>query len=497
MAIRLGSLALRLVLPAALIAMTAAAAAGPAAAAEPPQIRLAALDRIVTVDGGSKTAQIAVTNAGTSPVTGLLLAFGTAGAPIDPRIGFRPPAGCTATGCAVGDLASYARKAYAFTVEPTAELPAGGAAFTVSVHDAGGRWRESATVTVVPRGQGIDIGVVSIPDITLAAGGSAPLPIVIVNKGTRPTEDGFAVELVGEAVLAFREDYSNCVPGPETGVVCVFDQALAPGASYTVASSTPLTVSVDRTLAGPAEHHGAVYAFGLAAAPDAAKKALGRPGPTVRLVPAVRSLDVEPQDPSELNAWDNVTSIVVKVARNPADSVAVGGTFAGAIGDTRTIKVGFRNDGPADVLRPARGWTQSARVRIPSGLRLTAVDRGCVPSADGEPNGDHPGRISGHDYVCVATSALAAGEQQLFSFTAEIQDGRNEEEGSITVDGGVQEARTTNNTAVVEVEVTAGGGAGGGLPVTGTPVVPVAATGLLLVLAGGAMVLPARRRRIG
>jgi hypothetical protein len=208
----------------------------------------------------------------------------------------------------------------------------------------------------------------------------------------------------------------------------------------------------------------------------------------------------------ELNEWDNATTFLVKVPKNPADSVAIGDNFEGKIGDTRTVKIGFRNDGPATVLPKSASWIHAAKVRIPSGLKLTKVDKLCVPNGDGEPSWNSPGQVSGHDYLCVAAKPLAPGERQLFSFTAKIEDGENEDEGTITVDGGAQDPKTTNNAAKVEVKLTTGGGSGGGsgngsggsgggLAITGAPTGRIATAGMLLVLTGTLALVLTRRRR--
>jgi hypothetical protein len=500
---RLGSLAIRLALPAALIGMTAVGGAGPAQAAEPeverPKVVVAVGGPVVAITGGSKSVPVQVRNDGATPAPGLILDFGSAAAPIDPRVGFQPPPGCTATGCVVGDLAPFTIRQYAFTVKPTAALPAAGVTFELAAHDASGTWRETTIVKVVPGGQGPDLEVAGIPEFTLKAGESAVLPISVRNSGNKRSER-VIIELVGEQYLTFPHNYSNCVTGPEQpGIVCAFEQPLAPGAVLTMSPSTPLTVGIEATAPGAKVYHGAVYAFGFEddgkpAQLAAARKALQQPGTKLQLVPAVRSLAVEQRD---LNTWDNSTAIMVKVARNPADSVAIGGTFEGKAGATRTIKVGMRNDGPAWVLRQNEQWSQEAKVRIPSGVKLTKVDSSCAPIIKGEPNWTRKGQVSGRDYLCVASEDVGIGKQRLFSFTAKIQNGKNEDAGSITVNGGAQDPKTANNVAKIEVKLTAAaggtGGSGGGLPITGTPTAQVAVAGLLLVLLGGFTMRVTRR----
>jgi hypothetical protein len=506
-AIRLNSLVVRLALPIAMIgtAMTGVAvgASTPAYAeadARLPEVEISVPDRVLTVAGGSKTVPLEVVNADRSPVTGLVLEYDTAGSPVDPRLGFQPPAGCTATACTVGDLAPGERKAYTFTLTPAKDLPPTGVVLNVAVHDAGGEWYQTATVSVLPGPQGIDLETARIPDLKLAAGQSAVLPIAVRNNGNKATES-IALALTAPRYISFPKKYANCVDVDDLpGIICVFDLALSPGSVFTLSPETPLTIAADRDAPGPADYYSGMSAYGLDDTTDArlaaAAKAAKRPGTKLALVPAARTLDV---DQSELNDWDNTISFFVKVALNPADSVAIGGAFEGKAGDTRTIKIGFRNDGPATVLPASREWRHAAKVRIPSGLKLTKVDKGCVPAGDGEPSWDKPGQVSGHDYLCLASAPLAPGAKQLFSFTARIENGANEDAGSITVGGGVQDLKTSNNVAEVEVRLTGdsgtGGGSGGGLPITGAPAGQTAGVGLLLLLTGALALVLTRRRR--
>jgi hypothetical protein len=519
-ALRWNSLAIRLILPAALIGMTAIGAAGPAhaepaaeapaapaaeaPAAEAPDpgttVEVHAPDRVVTTTGGSKSVLFGVVNTSREPLSGLVLSFGTAAAPLDPRIGLQPPTGCTATACAVGDLAPGVRKPYTFTVKPTAELPATGVSVALTVNNAAGELQGSTTVLVVPAGVGIDLETAPIPDIKLAAGGSAVLPISVRNNGSKATQ-GVAISLVAPKYVTFPNNYSNCVDVEDRGIVCSFDLKLEPGSVFTLKESTPLTVAADKVAPGPADYYSGLHAYGLEEDSDeatlsAARQAVKQRGGTkLELVPAVQGLAV---DQSELNDWDNTVPFWVKVALNQADSVAIGADFKGKVGDTKTIKVGIRNAGPAVVLDSTKTWKHTAKVRIPSGLKLTKVDKNCVPNADGEPNWDAPGRISGHDYICLGSAQLKVGAKELFSFTAKIEDGQNEDEGSITVDGGVQDPKSANNVAKIEVKLTSGngggGGSGGGLPITGAPVAQVGVAGLLLVLLGAFTLVLTRRR---
>lgn len=453
-----------------------------------PEVAVFVPDRVVTVDGRAKTVTFDIINVGDAAATGVVAELGSDEAPIPASIGFTPPEGCSPTACTVGDLAPGARKSYRFTVEPTADLPELGAGFGISARGDGGMWGESASVTVVRTESGVDLEAGEIDDIDLAPGRSATVPVSVRNAGNAAV-DGIAIVLAGQPYVSFPNSYSNCEAVADLdGVLCVFDQQVGPDEVFTVSPSTPLKVKAAADAPGPQSYYLGLFALGLGdfdPAAALAKKAAKSPRSKLKLEPALQA--------SELNEWDNAVSFLVKVSKNPADSVAIGDDFAGAIGDTRTIKVGIRNDGPAATL----DGILSADVTIPSGLKLTRVDENCFPLADAEPQPDQPGQVSGHFYRCLAATSLGKGDQILFSFTAKINDGENEDPGLIEVDGGVQDPKTSNNVAKIEVRLTGGGsGGGGGLPVTGAPAGLLAAGGALLLVVGAVAFVLARRRRI-
>ena len=508
--------ALRFTLPLALVGLTILGAAGPALAGNPPtmpppEVELIMAEQVVLTPGGSTKVPFEVVNVGEIRAAGLIVEFNTRESPIDERLGFFQSPRCQPTYCEVSPLLPGARTTFEPTVSPTEDFPELGLSFTVVVRDGSNSWQKSATVKIVRPELGVALEVAEIADLDLPAGKSAPLPVSVRNAGTKAAE-GFAVALTAQPFITFPEKYSNCRAVKDIeGVVCVFNETLAPNQTFTVSPSTPLTVAADPATPGPASYSTGMYAVTLddeTNDPDlsAASRAARQPGNTLELVPtATAAAAAEPA-----TQWNDATSFFVKVPLNAADSAALGGTFTGKVGASATVKVGFRNDGPATVLPRSNEWVHTARVRIPSGLKLTAVDDGCVPYGDGEPNWTNPGQISGHDYLCIASTSQADGDKEVFSFTGKIENGRNEDAGTITVLGGVQDTRKTNNEAAIKVKVTAAGGSGsgngtgsgtgtsagtgGGLPITGAPAGRVAGLGLLLVLTGALALVLTRRR---
>jgi hypothetical protein len=115
------------------------------------------------------------------------------------------------------------------------------------------------------------------------------------------------------------------------------------------------------------------------AAAQAAKKASGK---ELHLVPARQARALVPG--FDLNDDDNYTDFDVRVPKHAADSVALGSKISGAIGETRPVEVGIRNDGPPDVLIPTERWASSAEITLPGGVKASAVDEQCVPVIGGQ-----------------------------------------------------------------------------------------------------------------
>ncbi|MEV4637944.1 hypothetical protein AB0J80_11375 [Actinoplanes sp. NPDC049548] len=489
----------RFALSLALVGLASIGSALPAQAdpeEERAEVEVFVPDRIVTLDGKAKTVEFQVFNVGGVPAEGVRVEFtDDDGSPIPASVGFTAPEGCAPDGCDVGELAVGARKSYKFQVRPTADLPELGETVTVSARDGSGESVSLAHVSVLRAEAGVDLEVGTIEDMKVAPGKSATVPVVVRNAGNRPVE-GLAVILAGAPFLSFASTYSNCVKVDELfGVACVFEQTLGADEVFTLSAATPMRVKVAANAPGPGEYFAGAIATGLDEDSDlallAARERASTAKAPLKLVPVNQRRSSAAE--GELNDWDNIASFFVKVSKNPADNVAVGATFTGAVGDTRTVKVGVRNDGPAAMLGPLQGWISFSKVRIPAGVELTKVDRDCMAVVDGKPVGDDGGEVHGRDYVCIAIENLGKGEQAVFSFTGTITGASSA--GSVTVDGGEQDSKKSNDVAQIAVQLTAGG-SGGGLPVTGAPAGLLAGGGALLLAAGAAAFVIARRRRI-
>jgi hypothetical protein len=486
----------RLLLPAAATGLALSGAfAATAAHADPvpatPLISVVVPEQVTVIEGHTKTVHAQVANAGSVAAKGVYLTFGSTAHPVDPSVGLGLPAGCDAHGCLVGDLGPGDQRTYSFTLTPTADGTKVGSTFDLSIGAEGGVSGFDSEVTVVRAKSGVDLEVDPIDDMKLDRGQSADVPLLVRNTGSEDV-DTFGVLLFAESGLEVLTQYRNCEVDEDivNGVVCVFDQKFPAGATFTLPAATPLRIKVAADAGGPYKYSAVLAAFGL----DDTIAITKSSGPTLKLQAAPAATD---DDPNDINLDDNLAVFGVSVTKSAADSAAVGGTFAGAVGDTRTVKVGVRDLGPTGVIPSGLNWIQTVRVTVPTGLKLTRVDENCMPAGEADDlDFEHVGEVKGRDYLCYLSDRLATGAQQLYTFTGEITDGAHTG-GQVVVDGGIQDTVKADDTAAIDVQVTASSGAGGGeLPITGAPAGLVALGGALLLGGGITAFVVARRRRI-
>ncbi len=348
--------------------------------------------------------------------------------------------------------------------------------------------------------------------------------------------------------LDFTERYRNCWYGERWAhMYCEFEIGLAPGESAQVAAGTPV-----RFQASPAIPHRwkSYLKYHVVNAPGA-----GGPegwtagdGPALRLekVPSdgvrARAVPVFPE-----NEYDDGDGIVnFRTGDNPADLVALGATVSGAQGAEVPIRVGLRNDGPANVFSDPEqegvDWKETPEpaviVTLPEGTTVVGMPEGhrgfnvqCGAWADGKfvgPLNEPNGRV----YHCTSNSGLDVGDEWFFEFRVRVT-GNTSAAGSVVGHGGGHDPDMADNTAPITLNVTPSGPTGGGepgeqpgggsgaggsggaggaggsgggtgsgatsgtgsLPVTGSPVTAIAGGGLFAVAAGAALYLAARRRR--
>ncbi|WBB96067.1 MULTISPECIES: hypothetical protein [unclassified Solwaraspora] len=347
---------------------------------------------------------------------------------------------------------------------------------------------QQTTGRVQLTGPGVDLVVGEIDDVTLQPGESTNVPVRAANVGTVAAA-GVQVVLSTGLDLELPDRYDNCEYNADfLELTCQILGEVGPGEVFTLHEETPLRVRVGETAPGPSERIVVVSVLPLG---DDEVAALG----TMSARSAGNELRLATLEPlPDLNDTDNWTEFLVNIPNQPADSVAIGATVQGAVGDVVDIEVGMRNDGPADLILPGQAWAPSAVVTLPVGVEAVAVGDRCAPVVDGSPVWDDRGQPNGLVYFCRPTHSPVAGESFHYPFQVEIV-GAAGAAGSIVIDGGVQDPDTDNNTA--EITLGSGGeGAGGGLPVTGANAGLLAGVGAVLVVAGAVAVVMFRRRRI-
>ncbi|MGI5153206.1 hypothetical protein ACQEVC_43705 [Plantactinospora sp. CA-294935] len=488
----------------ALVALTTVAAATPASAEEPDSPYAAAwpsLPFVVNVAQDAtkpKPAKLTINNYSQVAARNVSVKIDVSGLPA--AITATLPGkdqGCVISGavatCTLAELAADTVHTYTIGLAPgnLDETPWSG---TITATSRGENTQgEGSTESIVQvSAPGIDLAIGQLADVELKAGASTNVPISARNEGT-VAADAVAVVISTTHHLELPNPYENCLYSQDDlALTCIVDGAVGPDETFEIDPATPLRLKVADKAAGP-DTYGA-WAAVLPLTDEEAEQRLSKAekrssGKRLRLVPTSRALRAPADD---LNYDDNETSFTVKVPLHEADSVAIGATVSGAVDETRSIRVGIRNDGPANTLTPGEEWSSSAEVVLPAGLSVLKVDENCEPNTD-NPNGeDRRGVADGLSYHCWPPEQLQSGKTWLFDFTVKIA-GEPGAAGSIVVDGGVQDKNTGNNTAPITLET---GGAGGGLPVTGARAGLVALGGVLLLAAGVVGVVVARRRRI-
>jgi hypothetical protein len=167
---------------------------------------------------------------------------------------------------------------------------------------------------------------------------------------------------------------------------------------------------------------------------------------------------------------DNVAHFSVHTAANPADLQVTGGSGSGAVGDTVTIAVKVKNNGPAS------SPSTTVTVTAPTGTELVDVPTGCEFVTAGK--------------VAKCEGLLAAGEEDSGNFAFKIAASTVAADGKAEIAGTLADPNEANNTSPITITIT------GGLPITGVKVSVIGGIGVAVLLAGAVLFLLARRRRV-
>ncbi|MEU0137140.1 peptidase [Streptomyces sp. NPDC006296] len=249
-------------------------------------------------------------------------------------------------------------------------------------------------------------------------------PITFTNRGTRAA-DGVLLTLRYSRGLEIPERYANCAYDDEAGeepfegfvwatALCSVPGSFEPGATYTLAE--PLSVVATER----AYYDTFIHRIDEDSAAQRSARRAGAPftrgtGPelTVRRTgSSARSADLDP--------WDNQQEADFRT-ENTANFVAVGGRTGGAVGETVTADLGFRNDGPAWI-----GYIRSGEpvatfdFTVPEGAEVTARPDSCQGvTAKGTYRED---QHAAPRYVCDTSMAVRDGAETRYRFELKITE---------------------------------------------------------------------------
>ena len=361
----------------------------------------------------------------------------------------------------------------------------------------------SAALTVA---EGVDLAAGKSSEVTVKPGAKFNAPLSVLNN-TDKTVHGTAVILDTDYAFAAAGQFGNCYYIDDQMSACVFDQELEPGVSYQI--QLPYRLRADT--AAPGNAYGEFEWLTTGDWDDLLKfiKDVGYGGPgklgtgdNLLLTPEPKAKALNKQtDTNPDNNWQDVT--VNTTGKQGTDFQAIGATVTGAAGDTVTVNVGVRNNGPATLDRSRAGEpAATVIVTIPTGTAVVDAPAGCTLAT-----GDDTSlktKKGGVQYGCFSDYVFPAKTTVTWPFRLKITKVQDDATGWVEsnppceCDRFDRDTNKANDVAKIVVNpVAAGGGEGGGdgdgLPITGPQTALIAAAGAILVAAGAVLMM--RRRR--
>lgn len=410
-------------------------------------------------------------------------------------------------------LATYA---LFFDVRPTAQATAGDqGTLKVSV-SAEGLPTQEATGTIAI-GDSIDLTTARDLSRTGKPGGTVTFPLAVRNAGRVPARGVVLSHSRSTRNVEYDRKYSNCLYTADQ-MACVFPEELAPGKEYELAGAITTKVRAD----APAPFKYDTY-FEWQTRDDAAgylerlraQQATTGSGAPLALTEKTAAARVQGQ--TEVKPTDNFAKVAVTIeGSNTADQIAVGGVVRGAVGSTVKAKAGIRNAGPARVDHSAVYKFTSMHFVVPSNASIvSAPTKECVAAKNGKRDPATENPVGARELLCWGISPIEVGQTVSWEIGLRVDQAEGTAGAVIVEPDSVRGEPTldrdaSNNRAELVVALplppaagtggagAARGGAGAGtdgLPVTGAQAGTFAAVGVVLLAAGVAGFVLARRRR--
>ena len=377
-----------------------------------------------------------------------------------------------------------------------------------------------STTAQVKVAEAVDLTAGRSTEISVKPGAAFNAELTVTNTGTKVVR-GAGVLFYTDYAFETTKRFKNCVYRDDKASGCLFEGNLAPGATYQVT----LPYRLRKDTAAPGSDAGEFQ--WLTAGDYAAQRPAGGnragtagTGPELRLQPVAKAKAAPQTDTDPDDNWQSLT--VNAKGKQGSDVAAVGAKVSGAAGATVQATVGLRNNGPATIDSSRSGEPASmAVVTVPSGTTVVTVPAGCSLAEDDSVR-TNPKAVQ---YACYAGFVFRAGTTVGWKFGLRIDKVVADAKGAVEANPPCQcsrfsgDLKKSNDKALLVVNPTdaepgtgggdAGdgdgaasggedGGTGGGepgLPITGPQGAAFAGAGALLVAAGVAGFLIARKRR--
>jgi hypothetical protein len=368
--------------------------------------------------------------------------------------------------------------------------------------------KQVTTTADVNVAEGVDLAAGKGSEISVKVGAGFDAKLQVRNNSDEVVH-GTAILFATDHAFSSPKQFSNCWYGDGSVNACSFDQDLQPGVTYEV--TIPYRLRADTAAPGGASGEfewltGDDYQDLIKFLDENGYDGPGDQGKGDKLgltsLAAARGMKQTDTNPD--NNWQNLD--VNAIGKQGTDFVAVGATAKGAKGDTVTLPVGIRNDGPATVDRSRSGSSAATVVvTIPAKTKVVTVPEDCIKAEDGSLQ-TNPKALQ---YACFSSPLFPAKTTVLWKFGVKLTDDVTNAKGLVEAnppcqcDRFAKDINKKNDTAMIVINPAAGGsddegsgGQGGGsLPITGPQTAIFGGAGAVLVAGGVLGFVLARRRR--